>query len=564
MNTLKYISIIIATLLFSSCGEDFLEREDLFTISSGTFYSNPDQINAGLTAAYSQLAPDGGSDNAIFLANMLSDDCFGGGGPDNVNFQNTDGYRNTLSSQYEPTWMTAYAGIVRANLVIEMIDDVEYSSEADKNQAKGEAYFLRAFFHFRLTQLFGAITLKPSSAPGEDINASFEEIYALIASDLKTAIEIMPSTPFASIPVTRNGYATKWAAEALMARVFLFYTGYHGKTEIALSDGTSITKANVITWIDDCIANSGHGLVEDFRNLWPYASTASDSGTFEYPWAKQEQLEWVGDGNKETVFAVKYSIYGSHNPEGNDGDNPYATVLSYSNQLTLYMALRAQEDRAAAYPFGMGWGGAPVNPQLYDSYDDDDTRKMGSIINVTDPAEGLIYENYEWGKWEYQQETGYSQKKYTPITWNDGSEPKGMYSMMWGEPFDYQMENMQDEILIRFADVILMAAELKEDVGLLNQIRTRAGLDPLGAYTLEALQNERRHELAFEGLRIYDLLRWGIAEQAFAKVKDIPVFNATVPGIYSATYRPETRGVLPIPESQIAISNGGLVQNPGW
>lgn len=61
----------------------------------------------------------------------------------------------------------------------------------------------------------------------------------------------------------------KWAAEALMARVFLFYTGYYDKEALPLPDGGSITKQQATDWLVDCIENSGHDLVSDFRNLWP-------------------------------------------------------------------------------------------------------------------------------------------------------------------------------------------------------------------------------------------------------------------------------------------------------
>src|SRR5690606_37120181 len=96
---------------------------------------------------------------------------------------------------------------------------------------------------------------------------------------------------------TVAGHATKWAAQALAARIFPFYTGYYGKESLPVAnEGGEISKGQVVAWLDDCIANSGHGLVDDFRNLWPYTNeyTAGD-----YDYASSNNLRWEGDGNKE-------------------------------------------------------------------------------------------------------------------------------------------------------------------------------------------------------------------------------------------------------------------------
>lgn len=77
-----------------------------------------------------------------------------------------------------------------------------------------------------------------------------------------------------------------------------------------------------------------------------------------------------------------------------------------------------------------------------------------------------------------------------------------------------QTGNIHDLVLIRFADVLLMQSELEESVDGINRVRERAGLTPLGAYSLEALQRERRWELAFEGVRWNDIRRWHIAAAA--------------------------------------------------
>jgi hypothetical protein len=120
-----------------------------------------------------------------------------------------------------------------------------------------------------------------------------------------------------------------------------------------------------------------------------------------------------------------------------------------------------------------------------------------------------------------------------------------------------------------------MLAELTGKVSYINEVRARAGVDPIGAYSLEALQNERRFELAFEGLRYNDMRRWGAeyTKAALEKQNGSPVFNygsastfdvtKLNPKGYSARYD-ETKGFFPIPQTQIELSKGLLQQVPGW
>jgi hypothetical protein len=548
MKKIIYIVFLVVILISYGCGEDFLVHDNLYEKLDANFYSDPDDIQSALTAAYSCLTTDNGREDVIFLANLLSDEALGGGGPDNVDFQNTDGFRNTIEDHYLELWETMYKGIFRTNMIISRFDQAVYADETEKNRDLGEAHFLRGYFYFHLARYFGNVPLITVVEPTNYPKAPADDIFAQIGADLKMAIELMPSTNISQNPASRLGHATKWAAEALMARVFLFYTGYYNKTELNLADGGKVIKNDVIGWVDDCIANSGHDLIGDFRNLWPYAWIEDG-----YPYATNNNLDWIGDGveNIETVFAIKFAIYSN-----------FSGGLHYSNQLTLFSALRAQP---ALIPFAMGYGGGPCNPQLWEGWDDNDIRKKGTIIDVTDCEEGMICTDYLWGQWSAQQETGFWQKKYVTIQVNTSSGVKPMYTIITGAPASYQLGNLQDEVLIRFADVLLMGAELGSANAqeYYDRVRTRVGL-PARTATLENIKEERRHELAFEGIRYFDLLRWHDEVEAFAKVVGVPIKNDEVDGLYDASYRPETGGFLPIPESQIRLSEGVLKQNPGW
>jgi hypothetical protein len=552
MNNIKYLSVIIVMFLVAGCAEDFLDQKNLYQKSDESYYQTPEDIDEALTGAYAALALDAGNNNPILVAELMSDDRFPGGGNNDDGFHSTGLFTLLNEDYYSSLFASGWPGILRTNLILKRFDQAEYADETRKNQALGEAHFLRAFFYFRLSQFFGPVPLKTEPTPENLPRATPEEMYGQIALDLKKAIEIMPSTSIQNIPANRLGHATKWAAQGMMARVFLFYTGYYGKTEIDLPDGSKVTKNDVIAWLDDCIANSGHDLIPDFRNLWPYSKVQN------YPLVANNGLNWMDEkgDNIETVFSIKYSLNGGWNAP---------QKLSYSNQNVLYSGLRQQSH----VPFGQGWGAGPVNPQLWDSFEDGDIRKVGSILNVNEPNpdEGAIVDNYVWGADNQVYETGYWGKKYLPVydSVPDANRIASIFYIEYGTPDDMQLWNMQDDILLRFADILLMAAELggPKAQEYFDRVRTRAGLVSKPV-SLENIKLERRHELAFEGLRYFDLLRWGIAKEAIEKANGTKVFNQGTEDVYEVFYPEETGGFLPIPGTEIRLSEGVLEQTPGW
>ncbi len=549
MKKLIYISIFALSVLFSGCGEEFLNTNNLKEQNLDNYYSTPQQVEEALGGIYNAFfIPMPGSNlrgEPDLIANILSDDMLAGGGSDDQWIKDVENWEDPTEDSYIGVWKTYYSGIFRANYLIQRFDQADYGDDTDaRNQALGEAHFMRAFYYFRLSQMFGELPI--ITDPEGDSNqarASIDDVYALIASDLKEAIEIMPHTPISAISASRHGHANLWSAEALMARVYLFYTGYStnvlGNNKTELPGG--ITKAQVSTWIKDMIDNSGHSLVSDQRNLWPYAHT-KDYG---YTYGENEDLKWEGENNPEIVFAVKYGPFSNWSPSGR----------SYVNQLGLFFGVRGN----SMVPFGQGWGWGTVSPDLFNSFDDNDSRKNGSILDITDPNEDALIYNGSKGF----HETGYFNKKYANIQYDDGLGVAGMFYNLYGGQKHFILWNTPDQVLIRFADVLLMAAELGVDAQAnLDAVRLRSGLTSVGV-SLENIQKERRAELCFEGLRYYDLLRWGLAEQVLTAV-NLTVNNEGSDAQFIGKYRPETKGVLPIPESQIRLSNGVLTQTPGW
>jgi len=323
-------------------------------------------------------------------------------------------------------------------------------------------------------------------------------------------------------------------------------------SDLPLAEGGSLTANDVAAYLEDCIDNSGYDLADDFRNLWPYSYVNTSAGAVVLPWADAEGLAWVGQdghsptfgtGNYETMFVIRYAF-------GNWSWGQY-----YNNRIPLFFGLRDN----SLVPFGQGWGWGTVNPNLWDSWDDADPRKQGSILELGSAEMGT--QDYEGDKGDH--ETGFFNKKYTTIQHNGADGVAGMFYYIYGQTNnDMQLWAAQDFILMRFADVLLMHSEITQTPDGMDDVRERAGLDPLGAYTLEALKEERLHELSFEGLRWFDLVRWGDVNTAFDYVLDVR--NSGSDATYSVTYRPETKGLVPIPETEVRLSNGVYQQNPGW
>lgn len=572
-------SIAIGVLILGSSCEDHLDKENLFDKNLETFYRTPQDINEAMNGVYNALFVDGPHSNEHLAANLLSDVMLGGGGPDDASAKNVDQFKDPNEDTYKHLWIETYNGVSRANAVIEAVANTDFSpyfdtaeeAETFKNNTLGEAYFMRGFLMYRAARFFGGMPLIPSTESDRTVpRASLSETWAFIASDFLTAAEMLPKKQVEEYPLEEYGHANVWAAKSYIARAFLFYTGYMTNIQkqatdvLPLADGGSLSKADVVAHLKDVIDNSGYRLTEDFRNLWPYSYVNHSARIYDpegshpvLPWAENEGLEWVGQdgphsqigtGNYEVIFAMRFGL----------ADWSYGQ--KYNNRVPLFFGIRDH----SLVPFGQGWGWGPVHTAFYNSWSDDDVRKVGSVMNLNkkDPDMGLA--GWNIGKGDHN--TGLMNRKYTTIQHNGPDGIKGMfyylYDMTHGDPF--QLWAAQDFYYLRYSDVLLMHSELTETADGLNAVRERAGLDPV-SYSLENLKDERLHEFAFEGLRWFDLVRWGDVETGnnFYGV-EIDVNNSGVDATYQVSYPAETKGLVPIPESEVRLSNGVYEQNPGW
>lgn len=237
----------------------------------------------------------------------------------------------------------------------------------------------------------------------------------------------------------------------------------------------------------------------------------------------------------------------------------------------LWQGLPTRINIMKTFPYAGGWALGSVCPQIWDEWkaaEPTDIRRQGSIIDLD--AEAPAYRAEGFDSWE---ETMYRAKKFMPVSaYDDKGNLKCSFTVLeWGVPNIMGRAYITDFPLLRFADILLMHSELSQTTTGINRVRNRAGLPPIGAYSLEALQKERRWELSFEGVRWNDIRRWHIAEELLDKQIGVTVYNRgfetkmpALGGGYSSRYRATNGGFWAIPQSQIDLSNGVLTQNKGW
>ena len=231
----KYIlsALVVSTAtLFTACN-DMLDTDPRVTeMTSATFPGKPADVEALNAATYSILNTLGGGDQSGICNNpfywwcMMSDECYGSGGlQDNVN-KSLHHFTTASANQYEQDFILLYGGISRANNQIETIDNVPWTDaqKAQRDQLLGEAFFMRGFYTMLLTQMYGDVPLITSTTITEEMQqqVSAEEfIYPQIISDFVSAKNLMKPER-----ANGSGHADKFAAEAFIARAYMFWAGF--------------------------------------------------------------------------------------------------------------------------------------------------------------------------------------------------------------------------------------------------------------------------------------------------------------------------------------------------
>lgn len=590
--------------------------------TSATFPGKIADVEALNTATYSIMNTMGGGDsdtqNPFYWWELMSDNCFGAGGLQDNKVKALHHLVQMSSDQYQQAFVLLYGGINRANNQIETIDNVDWTgNEKKRNQLLGEGYFMRGLYTLWLTQLYGDVPLITSTTITEEMKkqvSAEEVIYPQILSDLVSGQNLMSTDK-------SSGHANKYVAEAFIARAYMFWAGFY-KGVKDLSTGSapainlveqegcsaaSLSQADVINGLKEVASPaSGYDLLEDYRSLWQYSNS--------YVWDEtQKALETgeghackfiadmkrehcfdqpgMGNGNKEELFQIQFMNASRWSIDSSTG-GIYSCARMYCNYLSVFWSLRLNGhngDRNFTYPFTQGWGQGTPSNNIWDDWTIaeneggyTDIRKLGSLIDgVTENKEI----DYEFVK-DCCEASGFGVKKYNGVTLDALTGDTPWWDYAGGEDFKGTLENpmqgdhFEDFYLMRYADVLLMLSELTGEAEYMNRVQKRAGVLET-PYSLKELQNQRRWEFAFEGLRFNDMRRWsgkGGGESCYAAkalqaqagkqmVVKGNVASKTAMKHMTCSWAKryaDTDGFLAKPQSQITLMNGNLIQNPGW
>ncbi|MGJ1517573.1 RagB/SusD family nutrient uptake outer membrane protein [Sphingobacterium siyangense] len=534
-----YHSMLFGSLILGSCSSSFLDVEPMTSVLESNFYKTVADADMALVGCYDgyQRTTSNGSQSFYLTAEVAADNCFGGTGTtDGRSFQAIDRFDIAQSQSdnniFDGTWSDYYAGIFRCNTLLGKLDGTDFSGNTTaRARIEGETKFLRATMYFDLVRLFENIPLLTSPTNENIPQSDPKAIYQLIVSDLKFAAANIPATAYPkSAAATNDGRATPFAAKALLARVYLFYAGYYGGEDIGVS------KVEALAGLEEVISSGQFALVADFKNLWPAASYIPNASNNTLDISK-----YAGKGNAEVVFAQKFNNTSNYNGYV-DG-----------NRWVVFLGLRGKNWS----PYGQGWGACTVSKKFFNEFDSTDTRKTASIIDIDG-------ENITGFDLKDQREyTGYTIKKYAPTALPDGTTNTG------GDK-DMQLSQDQDYFVIRYADVLLMAAELGSANAqkYFDEVRKRAYKTNFVSLAVSKnnILKERKFEFAFEGIRYWDVLRQGLNNAAATLETTEDVLSGSVPEKVIVTKERflTTKGFMQIPNKQITLSNGVLKQNAGW
>ncbi len=538
----SHISILIlSTVLLFSCSESFLDVESITEPTTDNFYRTIDDAERALIGCYDgwQITSANGNLAFYIASEVMSDQTFGAtGNSDGRGYQAIDRFDISQSPSdanlFNGTWTDYYTAIFRCNSLLVKMDQIEWNDDNETHsRIEGETRVLRAMLYFDLVRLFGYVPLVTEPSSENFPQSEPIETYKLIAEDLKFAADNIPINAYPKSNAAKNdGRISAYAAKALLARVYLFYTGY----ENGKYDPQVVTKAEVLQGLEDVINSNEFELIEEFKNLWPAASSIPIQGELAF------NSTYAGDGNKETVLAQKFNS--TQDYDGNADGNRWLVMMGLRN--------------TDWSPYGRGWGACTVHPKMWNAFETGDTRREASIIHIINEG---IEEEFDIN--DQREYTGMTIKKYTPMAFYDGTSA----SKKDGSG-DFQIAQHQDYVVMRYADVLLMAAELESvnAQSYFDEVRARAGLSPKAVSKANIMQ-ERFYEFAFEGLRYWDLLRQGVETAAGVIAENgVDVLSGNSPDKVSieAANIIAKRGLSQIPQTQINYSNNVLKQNEGW
>ncbi|WP_158857312.1 RagB/SusD family nutrient uptake outer membrane protein [Lunatibacter salilacus] len=510
---MKKIIIILITVIISSCSDDFLNLVPESSITSGNFYKTEAHFDQALVGAYASVRAAKGSVAAWVMGEMRSDNThmefnITNRGPQYIEREYTDFFMDDVNSGLVANmYNSCYVGIGRTNEILASVQEGSFSQES-KDRIHGQASFLRALFYFDLVRFFGGVPLylSPVRGAGDAYlpRSTTNEVYQAIISDLEIAIQKLGRPSF-----PQSGRANEGSARMLLADVYLTLKDYP-KAETELQQ----------------VLGMGYSLLDDYEDVYRLNNKNS----------------------VESIFEIQYQ-------QGNQGQQ--------SDFLYPFIPLSADVSLITGIPSQNLQGGGWNTPtfEMIDAYEDGDLRLDASIgiVEGTGQIGNMFIDEFK------------SPINYTP------TPGKRTYPFIKKYMNPHSLERNTDDNfpIYRFAEALLSMAEVLNEqnrssdaIPYLNQVRSRAGLDPVNETNKDLLReiiaHETRIELAFENKRWLDLVRTDKAIEVMNQngeyLKEFYSGESYIPEMsYNVT--PE-RLLFPIPLREIRI--GDLEQNPGY
>ena len=507
-----YLYLISFVIGFTAC-DSFLTEDPKEFVSPDSFFNTEDEVESALLGCYAHLQHEQIGDFGWLFR--------GEGGADVAVMRNILRYNvyqyylmESQPTQVLNSWRIHYKAVGDANMVINRTSKSGFSDEF-KKQVIAEASFIRAYVYFQLTLMWGDLPLWTEEITGENLNeisslsrSSQQDVYNQIIKDLQFASEILPDTRESS----KEGRITKWAAKALLSKVYLFAQKWENASLLA----------------QEVIKSPYHQLSADYTSIFDTESA----------------------GNSERLFVIPYLA----DVKGQGLHTVAAPDLTYepiTHDYTESAIIRPDgKEVMSNADLIQGWGVYYLASEFVESFDSADKRKWGTA-------------------WHYSLTTDGD-----TIYFKDKKEGTAYYNLKWISFDDKEFNGSKDIIHMRLAEVYLILAEAENELHngpttvayeAINALRRRAfGSNehdiPAGLSKdafKRAIIDENRWELGGEGVRAWYLRHWGFDELKKA-VESIAGSNDVAPQNLQPHHM-----FYKIPEEEI-IKNPNLIQNNGY
>jgi len=488
MKNQLYIATITALFLLlfaSSCQKDdgFLDKAPNGVLSTSNFYKTAEDAEAAANAAYSILH-DFWMKSIAFKKDIISDDAVKGQGVDLAALTSFDNLNFSATDGVNQTiWGLYFKGIYLCNLVLDYVPDIEMD-QAKKDRILGEAYFLRGFYYYNLVIRYGGVP-------------------------------IMSSTRNAEKTPARATTAATWAfieENLTTAAGLLPWKNQYSASEIGRADkGASLA-----------LLGNAYLFQEKWQDAFDAYKSVIESGNYRLETNFGDIFKPESDNGVESVFETQFK----------GGEE-----FSYGNGFNFWV-----RPRNGSTIFGLGF--CMPTQDLVDEFEEGDPRLRYTVIREGDIISEEVKDFPFQAAWA--PETGMSYGKY-------------VVDVPVGENAERHEQNLKQiryaEVLLGYAEAAFRLGNTGEAVAKINLIRQRARggntevlPDLTGSEDLfAAIVHERRVELALEGKRYFDLVRWGLAVQELGPLG----------------YQPARLGLYPIPQTELDV-NPNLTPNPGY